>query len=383
MIEIKKKTFRKLVSKNHSFYYVVPLGWEKEAAAELKELIPELKLKISDGGLSFQSNLNCIEPIHQYCQSGIRLLLRINSFPCLSEKQLHKHIQEIPFPFYIPIDSKIEFKITLKSSWLYNEKKAAHILESAFQKYYPAFDYTHTCGKKTSIIYIRLSHNKLTISLDLTGEPLYKSFLLPNKNLTPLRENYTASAFQLIENYQPDIIYDPFCGSGTLLIQYYFSANPEEYTEQKQRSYSYANLPFNNHLIPYKPIKKNKQKKNIFYLGQDILKESLSAFQKNIQLLKNFQCSLIQGNSLSFSPIFSKEKKILLFSNPPYGWKLENKETAEKIADLFIEKYKQNKNIQLALFFPSYKKLDKICRTKNTFPYGGKKITFYSTIKAT
>src|SRR5690606_21817544 len=69
--------------------------------------------------------------------------------------------------------------------------------------------------------YIRLVDDHLTLSLDLTGDPLYKRGLQVIKGEAPLRENFAAAfVMELCQDLEGTYtLVDPMCGSGTLLTE--------------------------------------------------------------------------------------------------------------------------------------------------------------------
>lgn len=72
-------------------------------------------------------------------------------------------------------------------------------------------------------VYFALNRNQLSVSLDTSGEGLHKRGYRPLTHLAPLRET-TASGilfYSFYERYgsEGEKLYDPFCGSGTFLIE--------------------------------------------------------------------------------------------------------------------------------------------------------------------
>ena len=73
---------------------------------------------------------------------------------------------------------------------------------------------TRTCAcSRTSI------ERTVTLYVDLSGEPLFKRGWRADKGEAPLKENLAAGLLALA-GWTPDVpLLDPFCGSGTIVIE--------------------------------------------------------------------------------------------------------------------------------------------------------------------
>ncbi len=61
--------------------------------------------------------------------------------------------------------------------------------------------------------------NNVTMMIDTSGEGLHKRGYRRNSNAAPLKETLAASMCDLARIYPDTQLFDPFCGSGTLLIE--------------------------------------------------------------------------------------------------------------------------------------------------------------------
>ncbi|NBP26877.1 MAG: class I SAM-dependent RNA methyltransferase [Betaproteobacteria bacterium] len=79
----------------------------------------------------------------------------------------------------------------------------------------PSIDTTHPDIR----VWAFIDQNELTLYLDTSGEPLFKRGWRQSKGEAPLRENLAAALIALTEWNGQSPLMDPFCGSGTLLIE--------------------------------------------------------------------------------------------------------------------------------------------------------------------
>jgi putative N6-adenine-specific DNA methylase len=74
-------------------------------------------------------------------------------------------------------------------------------------------------GGKTAELRVYIEKDRVSLLLDLSGEPLFKRGYRIEGGTAPLRET-TAAAMLLLANWRRKFpLYDPFCGSGTIVIE--------------------------------------------------------------------------------------------------------------------------------------------------------------------
>lgn len=98
-------------------------------------------------------------------------------------------------------------------------------------------------------IWAHLDQNDLTLYVDTSGEPLFKRGWRQAKGEAPLRENLAAALIAITPWDGASPVMDPFCGSGTLIIEAMQRALhlPPGYVPQSPRSFAaeqfHANSP--------------------------------------------------------------------------------------------------------------------------------------------
>lgn len=79
----------------------------------------------------------------------------------------------------------------------------------------PSIDTTHPDIR----VWAYLDQNELTLYIDTSGEPLFKRGWRQSKGEAPLRENLAAALVMMSQWSGKQALLDPFCGSGTLIIE--------------------------------------------------------------------------------------------------------------------------------------------------------------------
>ncbi len=376
---LKARYKRHFAKHSFTFHYIVPPGWENEAFHELKRWVTLEESYIDYGGISFKHNLNCIPVIHSRVRIGIRLLMRLAEFTCLSYAQLKKRTLMIPFELHLGFPETIRLKCQSKSSWLYSEKALFDRTAELLVDYYQSLDHKikvleYAPDQPGVTLYVMLKHNRMYLSLDLTGNPLYKRGITPYKSKAPLRENIAAAALNLIPRRDFRLIYDPFCGSGTLLMEAY-----HHYTgyPQLQRHYDYQTLPMRWFVDPV-PDEPSAPVSPPLFIGQDRDWKALSVFRHNLEHTPDHpRISMILADSLCCQP-HPIPQPVLILANPPYGRRLLNRQQAERLVEQWIDlSFNHFPDLTLGVFFPPYEGLKKKAWQIRAFPYGGLDLCFY------
>lgn len=198
------------------------------------------------------------------------------------------------------------------------------------------------------VVFAFLRSGKITIGLDATGKSLHERKYRRPGAKAPLKETLAAGILALA-NWNPDtVLYDPYCGSGTLLTEagliaaniapglgrrdFLFSRWPEYYDKLWQECVEEA-----------KSLK-IEINENMFY-GSDYSESALEQARRNWMAagLSSKTLKLIRSD---FSKIETppSEKCGLIVCNPPYGERIgeidELKPEYKAMGDAFKKVYK-------------------------------------------
>jgi len=206
-----------------SFEYTVPCLFGLEAV--LKREITDLGYEISsvdDGRVSFYGDEGAIARANLWLRTGERVLLNIRKFEATSFEELFEETKTIPWEFYIPKDGK--FWVTKASSiksTLFSPSDIQSIVKKAVVerlKEVHKITWFEESGESYPIR-VFFKKDQVEITLDTSGEGLHKRGYRANASKAPIRETLAAGIVQLSVWNKDRILVDPFCGSGTILIE--------------------------------------------------------------------------------------------------------------------------------------------------------------------
>lgn len=229
----------------HQFYLICPIGMQELLATEIKwkcELyFPNEDYKIieiSGGGVLLEAPLSLGLSLNQVLRTAARVLLRLKTQKCRDIPKLFNIIKKLSWKDYLKQEN-IKFVISSKESRLINTSKIEKACLDGIKAYFNANKISQKkllTDAKEQAIYLRLSQDELTISLDSTGDHLYHRHQ-DYKGIASIRATHAASLLLFMleqKNYQDYQLIDPMCGSGTFLneAQNFFSINKRGFSFQ-------------------------------------------------------------------------------------------------------------------------------------------------------
>lgn len=234
----------------NTFYLIIPPHFEDLALAELAEKwglhFPEKSYQVLEkelGGILIQTELALGCYLNQILKIPTRILLRWQEIKCRDFPTVYQKALKLNW-YEITGHPEVEFKITTHECRLMHTGRLEETLLKAYSEYQKKFPLKKTWEKEKwekPSIFIRGYKDVFTISLDLSGEALYKRNRPLVKHQATMRENFAAGLFYFALNYLPKkdqlIVADPMCGSGTLLWE------ASEFYRFTKRTYAYEHSP--------------------------------------------------------------------------------------------------------------------------------------------
>lgn len=381
-----KKIKRDIYGKPQSVKAAFPAGFGKVALDEVSSILNSLWFPQKlIGECSLIRNEIRIYNIHLFsitellmrsqCLSDISLILfEGKSF---GKSAFEKQCREIPWNYYVNKKMSARVKINSVASKAFHETGLKEILTDILREYCDIV----SGDDSTTCISADLYKNKLTLSISLNGDLLYKRGYRSEFNANaPLREDAASCCIQKVFQSQnqkdsSDLVLIPFAGTGTFAFEYLqfkYQFPPVLFG----RKYALQEMPFFkqenfNYLI--KKAKENialTQHEKIHVLCLDPSEKANSALSNNLINLK----SAFVSNHFDLQNVCSFENlledffqfpvshlasfnHIFIPLNPPYGIRLNKdsdsidlyKKIAIKINQITVE-IKKKKQAKLLGF---------------------------------
>ena len=273
-------------------------------------------------------SLDAVYKINYCSRIASRVLLPLYQFKCYDSKALYRGISEIIWGKYIPkgktfsIDSNVQHKLIRNSLF------AAQVTKDA-----NCDQFREQTGSRPSIetkdpdvqlnLFIHREH--AIISFDTSGSPLNRRGYRQGTVEAPIRESLAAALLRLAKYRGDELMLDPCCGSGTLLIEAALIATktPPGYLRTKwgfmylpdfsQQAWLKVKMEADKDRIPLQPKK---------FIGLDINKSAVQVAKMNLRAAGFHQnIEVIQRDFREYEPT---EVPNFLMSNPPHGKRLDD-----------------------------------------------------------
>ncbi len=343
--KIENKNNIKLKSKFNFFVQCLP-KLEPIVAKEIQNL--GLKCFISnEGGVYVRGNILDLYRLNLWLRCANRILIRIKSFYINNFKKIIKKLISYPWEIYLNKTNTIIIKTTCKKTKVYHGKTIAQQIIFAIEKRLGYKIYLLKPSEKldnTQIIYVRIIDNNCTISIDSSGAHLHERWYHTQKVKAPIRETIAAAIVYLSNWDYKEILWDPFCGSGTILIEAALIAlNIAPGLNRKFAFMDWKN--FDEEL--FYAIERQKQPFNRQpkIIGSDISEKAINCAISNAQNAKvNNIITFKQQNFFKTIPVYSSG---FIITNPPYGKRLNIDSAFYKRLRKHIEKNFLDWNISI------------------------------------
>ena len=195
-------------------------GLEKFLGDEI-EALGLKKLDTMDGRVTFEGEpIDCARA-NIHLRTAERVLIKIGSFPATDFSMLFDGTKALPWERFIGETDQFPVRGHSIRSGLTSVPDCQSIIKKAvvsrLQESYSYERFPET-GVKYQIEFF-LFKDVVTLMLDTSGDPLHKRGYRPASGGAPLRETLAAAMVMNARLTDEILLWDPFCGSGTILIE--------------------------------------------------------------------------------------------------------------------------------------------------------------------
>ena len=206
----------------NEFTLVAPcfFGTESTLSFEVRRLGAQ-NVQVTDGRVAFSGGAEMIAAANLNLRTAERVLLLLKTFPASTFDELFDGVNAIPWEELIPADAQFPVKGSSLSSQLSSVPACQSIVKKAVVKRLQAGHKTATLPETGAMYKIRFAirKNVVEVMLDTSGDGLHKRGYRRNATLAPIKETLAAAIADLGRVRRDSLVQDPFCGSGTLVIE--------------------------------------------------------------------------------------------------------------------------------------------------------------------
>lgn len=305
------------------------LGLESLIAREALSLGAEQV--VADNGKVFFSGSFDILARHNICSRfSERLQILVGSFPAFTFTDLFEGVKALPWEDYIGRTDAFPVKGYSLNSKLFSVSDCQSIIKKAVVerlKQHHGLQWFEETGP-THQIQFSIMKDKVHLLLDTSGEGLHKRGYRPVSLAAPIKETLAAALCDIARLKPYHTLYDPMCGSGTILIEGAMMAmNMPPGVKRNFSAERWDIVPRNIWLEEReKALSHIRRDADFAAFGSDIDENALRAAQMNA--VTAGVADKIQWKAAPLSDFAPSSEKGTVICNPPYGERMEDTQRA-------------------------------------------------------
>lgn len=311
-------------------------GMEGLTGRDLKRLGAEDVRVLNVGGAEFSGTLESAMKANLWLRCADHISLVVGEFPARSFEELFEGIRRIEWADYLARDSAFPVRARCVKSVLMSQTDTQKIVKKAVvEKLKGAYgvSWFEETGATVQID-VSIRGDVATVSLDASGEPLSRRGYRTWNGEAPLRETL-AAALILTSGWHPwQPLYDPCCGTGTLLIEAAFIALNR--APGLRRPFAMEKWPFAD-VSALERVRREAQSRSdegqqreIRIAGSDIDPEAIELARRHIR-----QAGLggrIEVEVMDMRDVVLKGEPGAIVANPSYGERIGDRRVAHVVA---------------------------------------------------
>ena len=320
------------------WFATCPKGLEGLLLKELEGLgLSQLRETVA--GIEFKGDLESAYRVCLWSRLANRLLLPISNFPVASADELYAGVAAVNWTEHFSDKVSIAIDFVGTGEGINNTQYGAQRVKDGIVDHF-----REATGNRPDVdlrqpdirINARFAREKVTLSLDFSGESLHKRGYRIAQTTAPLKENL-AAALLIRAGWPGDhgALIDPMCGSGTLLIEGAMMAADIAPSLARQ-SFGFSHWHGHQPAIwqALRDEATERRERGLqgplpLICGSDQDNSALTAAERNVE-----QVGLSEFIELKRQPVSALQRPVLadsatglLLTNPPYGARLGDQET--------------------------------------------------------
>ena len=326
------------------YHLIAPcyFGTESTAAFEVRRIGAE-DVQVTDGRVAFTGGPEIIAAANLNLRCAERVLLLLKSYTATTFDELFDGVYAIPWEELLPADAQFPVKGSSLSSILSSVPACQKIVKKAVVERLKKGHKVLTLPETGALYKLRFSirKNRVEIMLDTSGDGLHKRGYRRNATGAPIKETLAAAIADLGRVRRDTLVQDPFCGSGTMVIE--AAQKAMNIAPGLRRRFCAEHYGF----IPQKVWAEQREKAlsevrmDAAFEGRgwDIDPAAVELATQNAKLAGvGERCHFEVADVADFVP----DVAATVLTNPPYGERLGDLETAAKLAGVLGSRWEQN-----------------------------------------
>lgn len=209
-----------MIEKKFNLMATAAAGIEALVGRELRDLGYEVE--IENGRVRYQGTVADIIKSNLWLRTADRIKIVVAEFDAVTFDELFEQTKAIKWDELLPYDANFPVQGRSRNSVLHSVPTAQAIVKKAIASQLSNEYHIRTLLPESGALFpleVMINKDHVMLTLDTTGDSLFKRGYRTEKGGAPLKENM-AAALVLLSRWYPDMPFvDPVCGSGTIPIE--------------------------------------------------------------------------------------------------------------------------------------------------------------------
>ena len=205
----------------YSLFVTCPRGLEAPLSQELEQLKCQ-DIRAVDGGVACKGGMEQVYRINLHSRTASRVLLRLIKSGYRNEQDIYKAAKNVRWTDWFDLEQTFKVKVEGKRAQVKSLDFVGLKIKDAVCDVF-----RDACGARPSVgkirpdirIHVFIDERDIQIFIDTSGEALFKRGYRQDTGEAPMRENLAAGLLLLAGYDGTQPFQDPFCGSGTIVIE--------------------------------------------------------------------------------------------------------------------------------------------------------------------
>lgn len=309
-------------------------GFEEVLKEELAELGFSDAKKLNRA-VQIQGSWRDVYFLNVHLRCALSVLVEVKKFRIRNEDDLYTQAMKIDWTQYFDVRKTFAVKGAVFSDFFKHSQYPFLLVKDAivdtFRK--KLKDRPDVNVKKPQVMFdVYINNKEVTISLNTSGAPLFQRGYRDETGMAPMNEVAAAGLIRMSGWDRKSTFVDPFCGSGTFLIEAaLMAANLPATMERHHFAFkNFANFDADVWEEIQSAIPKRVTELPCLIVGSDKNAEMVMKARRNLRRLPVGR--FVKVNADSFQESTRPSESGVMISNPPYGERM-----GEEIEELYEE----------------------------------------------
>ncbi|MBP2058018.1 putative N6-adenine-specific DNA methylase [Lactobacillus colini] len=315
----------------YHLYATMGAGFESVVAKELQDL--GYNTQTENGRVFFEGTQADIVRTNLWLRSADRIKILLKEFKAFDFDTLYNETYDYDWALLLPVDARFPVKGRSVRSKLHSEPDVQSIVKKAIvdklTDQYRRRGFLPESGTEYQLD-VHIYKDRVRLSLDTTGQSLFKRGYRVEHGGAPLKENFAAGLIKLTPFDGSHPFIDPMTGSGTLAIEAALIA--KHVAPGIWRKFAFDNFDWFDKKLHSELLEEAKDQIVVDHapiwasdIDQSIL-EIAKVNAHNAGVLQD-----IRFKQVAVKDFATDLENGIIVANPPYGKRLKDRQAAEKI----------------------------------------------------